>query len=315
MEPKKRYNALRDTARKPLIELKATPTILDILDFLQGRILPSHYIKAQFGRPYYIKTLLKQMAKAHLIEIPDGYENLNARYRPRPWHLAPLGERMLLEYGRLRALEKLGSSSFNHDYLAQVVQFSFDRGETEIPNLKKRTLANILAHPDCPDPKATSEVPEHHIRPDAPLFGFEYTRADGRKRYFYLHGFEADRSTEPLQGFGRQTLERKLEQYAKYLKGGYHRRYGIANCSAAWIFVAPDRAQGFLELIGKKHPKFADNTLVKVVPDFLHFADFPPPTAWAITEDWLLADGKTLNILHLLKGDSSGRRTEASKVA
>ncbi len=313
MEPKKRYNALRDKAHKPLIELKATPTILDILDFLQGRILPSHYLKQQFGRPYYIKTLLKDLAKAHLIGVPDGYAHTDARYRPRPRAVFPLGYKMLLEHGKLRAIEKLSSSSFDHDYLAQVIQFSFDRAAIEIPNLKKRTLADILAHPSCPNPKATSEVPEHHIRPDAPLLGFECTLQDGGKKYFYVHGFEADRSTEPLRGFGRQTLEQKLSQYAAYLKGGYRRRYGISNCSAAWFFVAPQRAQDFLELVQEKHPTLTQNILVKVVPDFLHFDPFPPPTAWAVTEDWRLAGGRTLNILDILGAKHERGRNETSQ--
>jgi hypothetical protein len=315
METTKRYSALRDTARFPLIKLKATPTILDILDFLQGRILPSHYIKAQFGGPYYVKTLLGEMVKAHLIEIPDeGKMHLNARYRPRPWQIAPLGERMLLEHGRLRAIEKLGSSSFRHDYLASIVQFSFDRAEHEIPNLKKRTLADILAHPGCPDPKATSEVPEAHIRPDAPLFGFEYTQPSGFKKYFYFHGFEADRGTEnKAKGYERQTLRQKLDHYAAYLsKRMYDRRYGIGNCSCAWIFVHPDRAEGFLEMAGATYPQLADKILVKVVPDFLHFDDFPPPTAWALTADWRTCNG-ALNILDILKGERSGRRAKTGE--
>jgi hypothetical protein len=255
------------------------------------------------------------MAKAHLIGVPEGYAHADARYRPRPRAVFPLGYKMLLEHGRLCALEKLSSSSFDHDYLAQVIQFSFDRAEVEIPKVAKRTLADILAHSNCPNPQATSDVPDHHIRPDAPLFGFEYTHAEGRKRYFYLHGFEADRSTEPLRGFGRQTLEHKLHQYAGYLKGGYNTRYGITNCSTAWIFVAPHRAQGFLELVHETYPKLTDKILVKVVPDFLHFADFPPPTAWAVTEDWLLAGGRTLNILDILKGDTNGRRRQTEKTA
>jgi hypothetical protein len=313
METTKRYSALKDLSRSPLIELTATPAILDILDFLQGRILPSHYVKSWFGRPYYIKTLLKDMAKAHLIEIPlELRMHVNARYRPRAWVLAPRGARMLLQYGRLRAVENLGSSSARHDYLASVVRFSFDRAEHEIPNLKKRTLADILAHPNCPNRAATSEVPEARIRPDAPLFGYEYTLPSGFKRYFYLHGFEADRSTEPLTGYGRQTLEQKLSNYARYLGGIYRTRYGISNCSSAWIFVSAGRAQDFLKLVAQKAPNLADKILVKTVPDFLHFDDFPPPTAWALTEGWRTCNG-ALNILDIVKGEQNDRRGKAAK--
>jgi len=312
---KKRYSAIRDVSRKPLIELRATPAILDILDFLQGRIVPTDYIKAWFGRPYYIKTLLGRMAKAHLIRIPDELKmHENVRYRPRAWALAPLGQRMLLDRGRLRALEQLGSSSARHDYLAGVVQFSFDIAERQIPNLKKRTLADILAHPNCPDPRATSVIADPPIRPDAPLFGYEYAGPDGFKRYFYLHGFEADRSTENLTGYGRQTLEQKLDRYARYLKGMYRARYGISNCASAWIFVSDGRARDFLDLVAKKTPHLADKILVKVVPDFLHFEKFPPATAWALTEDWRTCNG-ALNILDILKGDRSDRRSETAKAA
>ena len=317
MEPKKkRYSALRDKSRQPLIDLRATVTIIDILDFLQGRILPTHYIKAWFGRPYYIKTLLGRMAQAHLIAIPEeGKMHRDVLQRPRAWQVAPLGYKMLLEHGRLRATENLGSSSFHHDYIASVVQFSFDIAPREIFNLKKRTLADIMAHPDCPDPNATSAIPALHVRPDAPLFGYEYTRLDGRKRYLYLHGHEDDRSTENLRGYARQSLERKLDNYATYLtKGLYHKHYGISNCSTAWTFISPGRAEGFLAMVAQKTPHLADRILVKVLPDFTHFDKFPPPTGWALTEDWRTCNG-ALNILTILKGETVDRRSQAQQVA
>jgi hypothetical protein len=305
MEPKKRYSGLNDRARKPLIELDASPVILDILDFLQGKILPSEYIRhAPFSTPAYIQKCLNGMSQAHLIGVPDGYDNRNARYRFRPLTVFPLGHAMLAEHGRARTYEKLGSSSFDHDYLAHVAGYSFDRAAVEISHVRKLTLARVIDYFGL-DPTTTSEVPEYHIRPDLPFMGFECNRGD-RKGYFYLHGIEADRATEPLRGFGRQTLESKVRNYAGYLESKhYRRRYGISNCATAWVFVNPQRAEGFLQLIKEKWPHLADRFLVKVLPDFLHYDDFPPPTAWALTEDWRTANG-TLNILDKL-GASNGQ--------
>jgi hypothetical protein len=302
-----RYNPLADRAPKPLIKLDPTATDLDVLDFLQGRILPSAYIRtAPFSTPDYIDDRLNLLAKAHLICIPNGYNNRNALYRYRPWVVAPRGYRMLESAGRLRNFEKLGSSSFDHDYLAQVAFYSFDYAEIEIPNLKKRTLQDVIAHSGL-NLEINSEVPEHHIRPDAPLFGFEYTRPDGSKRYFYIHPFEADRGTENNgKTDDRQTLEGKLDRQAAYLtSGGFRNRYGISNASAAWVFINPDRADNFLHRVKTKYPHLSNRVLVKVLPDFLHYDDFPPPTAHMVTEDWRTAMG-TFNILKFLKGDDDG---------
>jgi hypothetical protein len=253
------------------------------------------------------------------IPLAKDARQMGARNKKAVWELTEKGMLLLASKERLNKLP-FGDDQFPHKYLRSIIQFSFDQAAKEISGLIKRTMADILAHADCPKALKDEVVKGHtlswvpltntYIKPDAPLFGYAYLKPDGKKRTFYLHGFEADRGTEPLTGYDRQTIQAKLKNYAEYLeKGQYFKRYGIPNCSVAFVCVSPVRARNILDLIAAEYPKLAHKFLVKVTTPFE--ADAPaPPDGHMVTEDWLMANGKTFNILKFLKGETHGLDAE-----
>src|SRR4029077_7317874 len=196
----KRYSLLAPSTR-PVMALRMTPAKLAVLDFMQDYdVLPSSYIKAAFGHWHGTRLILAEFAKAHLIRVPKGYQHINARYRTRPLELTDLGRRHLQEAGRLRPRERM-NDHFNHAYVRSVIWHSFNQAPKADPRLTLHTEADILNHPSAPEATRREPNPSwfesrgHTVRPDAPLFGYEY-RLGEVSSFIYFHGFEADRATE-----------------------------------------------------------------------------------------------------------------------
>jgi hypothetical protein len=282
--------------------VSGTPNQMAVLDGLNTyRYLNSDYLRKLIGNGTAndIIGLLSQEGYIRAVrQLPRmrGYKIVYENVRSTNNRTTSLTERLLEGRGQLPRFHQ-GDKQFNHQYLIAVTQFSFDIAPLEIPGLKKRTLADIKAHENYDG----GEDPDH-IRPDAPLFGYEYARPDGRKRYFYLHGFEADCGTESLTGLGRQTIERKVDQYRHYIaQRVYDEVYGISNLSIAFVTMSEVRARNILDIIRKTAGAFADKFLVKSVSRFTDLsAPPPPPTGHMVTEPWLTTDG-TLSILEVLK--------------
>ncbi len=337
---------------KPEAPLKVTGKLLDLLEALQPpnyEILPTEYLRKLFGT--YTKPLIAKANAYGLIRIPLSKEarQMGARNKPTCWEQTEEGFLTATAHNRGTKLP-WGDDQFAHKYLRSIIQFSFDQAPKEIEGLTKRTIADILAHRDCP-PGIKTEVAKGHnpswipltdtyIKPDAQLFGFAYPKPDGKMRTFYLHGFEADRGTQPLTGFDRQTIQRKVRHYCEYLRNfGYHTRYGIKNCSIAFICVNAGRARSILEVIEKEAKELAPHFIVKVTKEFGAIKicplcsgrptppseepceecngrgwvpDIPPPTGHMVTEDWMQVGGKTLNIMDILKGVRNGRDREGN---
>jgi Replication-relaxation len=296
---------------------------LALLDALQPpnyEVLPTSYLLKLFGF-HTGRDLITLLNGEGYIRIPRAKEarQMGARNRKATWELTERGMLLLASHQRFNKLP-FGDDQFAHKYLRSIIQFSFDQAAKEVPGLTKRTMIDILAHADCPKTLKDEAAKGHNlswiplktfIKPDAPLFGYVYLKPDGKKRTFYLHGFEADRGTEPLTGYDRQTIQAKLKNYAEYLeKGQYFKRYGIPNCAVAFVCVSPARAKNILDLIAAGYPKLAHKFLVKVTTPFE--ADAPaPPDGHMVTEDWLLANSKTFNILKFLKGETHGHDAES----
>lgn len=322
--------------KRPSEPLRVSGKLLDLLDALQPpnyEVLPTGYLHKLLGS--YAKPLIA-CANAHgLIRIPLAKEarQLGARNRSTCWELTDQGKLTLAAHHRYNGLP-WGDDQFAHKYLRSIIQFSFDQAVLEVPNLRKRSTADILAHGNCPQ-TIKDEVAEGHnpswiplrdtyIKPDAPLFGFEYTKPDGKKRTFYLHGFEADRGTQPLTGFDRQTIQRKIRHYCEYVRGQrplYVTRYGLTNVCIAFIAVDASRAASILKVIELEAQELAHKFIVKVTVPFgaselatlptgermFVPVPVPPPDGHMLTEDWMQAGGKTLNIVEILKGGDHGR--------
>jgi hypothetical protein len=290
--------------------VSGTANQLAVLDLLNTyRYLNSDYIRAWLpgGSTNDVILLLSQEG---YIRVPRQVPKIFGRkliyeiVRGDHHERATKAEQLMAANDRVLR-DRTSDSQFAHEYLISSCQFSFDIAPREIPGLKKRTLDDIKAHENYP-----GGVDPDHIRPDAPLFGYEYTRPDGRKRYFYLHGFEADRGTEPLRGDGRQTIERKVRHYAEYLRARvYNDVYGISNLSVAFITMSEARAHNILDIVRQVAGDCADKFLVKYLPNFIRDGNPPPPTGHLVAEPWLTTTG-TRSILEVLTRPDHSRASK-----
>lgn len=307
---KLRYSILAPSTR-PVIDLKVTPAKMDVLDFMQDfDILPSSYIKAQFGTPSFTKAVLGEFAKAHLIRVPKGYSHINARYRPRPLELTELGRRELEQAGRLRKRERM-NDHFSHAYLRSIIEHSFRQAAKEDPLLTLHTERDILEHPDCPEATRNESNPSwftvgsHTVRPDGSLFGYEY-RLGEQSAFMFFHGFEADRATERQKSnekFEKKTIAKMFEQYAEYLaRAGYKEKYGLTQVTVPIITIGEQRMRIMLETLKEAVPdeRVRRRFIFKYLPDFLHNDPLPPPTGHMVTEPWTRVDGP-FSIIDTLK--------------
>jgi hypothetical protein len=303
---KLRYSILSPSAR-PVIELKMTSARLDVLDYMQDYdVIPSSYVKAAFGHPAFTKAILGDFAKAHLVRVPKGYNHLNARYRPRPLELTELARRQLAAYGRLRKHDR-ANDHFSHAYLRSVIQHSFSRAPKEYPGLTIHTEADILAHPNTPETTRSDPTPSwfvsrgHVVRPDAPIFGYEYQGA-----FMYFHGFEADRATErqtAKAGFERKTIKEMLLRYAEYVEHGiYRQKYGLSQITILIVTIGEQRLANMLAILKDEvaDVRIQRRFAFKSLPNFLTDDPLPTPTAHMVSEPWRRVDGQ-FSIIETLK--------------
>lgn len=305
-----RYSILNPSAR-PLITIDLTPGVLRVLDYMQDYdVVPASYVKAQFESYTFTKQIITRLAKAHFVRVPSGYSHLNARYRPRPLELTDLARKALLERGLLRQRERM-NDHFSHAYLRSVIQHSFDRAAQEIRGLTRHTEAEIIAHPKTPARTRNEPHPSWFealgktVRPDAPLFGYEY-RVGGRAAFMYFHGFEADRATErqtARDDFGRKTIQDMILRYADYFaRGVFREKYGLTQVTVPIITIGTQRLANMLDLIRTEVPdeRIQRRFILKALPNFIADEPLPPPTAHMVTEPWQRVDGP-FSIIDTLK--------------
>jgi hypothetical protein len=238
--------------------------------------------------------------------VPKGYTHLNARYRPRPLELTDLARRELAAHGRLRQRDRM-NDHFSHAYLRSAIQHSFDRAPKEILGLTLHTEADIINHPNTPEKTRDDPTPSwfqsrgHVVRPDAPLFGFEYQGA-----FMYFHGFEADRATErqtAKTGFERKTIKEMLLRYADYLEHGvYRQKYGLSQITILIVTIGEQRLQNMLSVLTEEvsDPRVQRRFAFKYLANFLADDPLPPPTAHMVTDPWQRVDGP-FSIIDTLK--------------
>ena len=259
MEQRKRQDPFNP--QRPKEPLHVTDGLLDLLALLEPpyELLPTDYILKRMGS--YGKPLMATANAYGLIRIPEWPEarTQGARNRQAIWQNTPEAETLLALHDRHPLIER-ESDQNPHKYLRSVIRFSFDEAPLEIDGLEKRTVADILAHDNCPPATRAEKHPSwvplrgnYYIISDAELFGYAYTLPTGKKRYLYLHGFEADRGTETITGENRKTIEGMIKDYALYLDPkspfSYRKRYGLSNCLVPIITTKAGRAQTILGLI------------------------------------------------------------------
>lgn len=247
------------------------------------------------------------------IRIASGFRRqLDARNKEAMWEGTAKGERFLG-----RKFKSVGDH-FSHKTHRDVIWFSFWIAPQEIPGLTLRSVGDILAHDNCPPETRLERHPssftvgEHTINPDHDLFGYSYP-ANGRTRYMYFQGFEADGGTETrtpnpdnLNASKKKNITKMVRAYRDYLvEEGYRARYGISNISIPIIAKTEADMRSIMEVVERECSEdIAEHFIFKVVPDFTE--GFPPATGHMVTDDWHQVGGATLNIMDILKGDADG---------
>ena len=278
---------------------------LAVLELLRDyRYLPTPYIKHALGSPEYIEDILPELANKHYIGIPEKARNrCKTKAVPYVYELWPRGLAFLAKHER-NTDRAVAGNWFEHDFLAECVRFSFDRGPIEVPGLRKRDAQSILRHENCPPQTRNSPTPfviptYPPLKADAEPFGFEY---DGKLVFF--HGFEADNGTETIS----TTIKSKIERYSLYLDdGGPTRLFGMLKSHMHILFVtiSEARLQHMLDYVPEH---LADRFYFKATTGFNQ--KFPPPTAHMVLDPWTQKGGKTWSILQHL-GAENGRIQES----
>jgi hypothetical protein len=295
-------------------DIRLTPAKLDVLDFMQDYdVIPSTYVKAQFS-PDYARNILAEFIPAKLVQIPDGYEHIDARNRIRPLQLTELALKKLSDAGRLRRRVPM-NDHFKHAYLRSVIAHSFAQAPKEIPQLTLHDEAELLNRnrPDpqpVPDNASWFEINGHTVRPDHPAFGFTYTLGQ-HTASMWFHGFEADRASERVKSdtYEKKTIAKSFDQYAEYLRRRLYTRFDTILPFFPIITIGEGRMSTMLDALKSIVPEetIRKRFLFKALPNFLAYAPLPPPTAHMVTEPWQRTDGD-FSLIDTLKSVATSKQ-------
>jgi hypothetical protein len=318
--------------------------VLDL--FTQYELLPGEYIRAKAKVGSRVITSLN---RAHCIEaIPysSKHAKLDARNCPPLWSITERGATLS---GKRPAVSndheahKIGRTltQFSFDTAPDEIGGLILRTQENIlmrPKAEHATWEDLLTIP----------VGDKVIEPDSQLFGYSYNHRYFYLFFEYDNGTET-RTPKTHKGKIKKNITKMIGLYNEALSAGLiHQTLGISNIFIAIVADSELHAQSILKVIERDVPEtrwhnfgvtslpwsidfhLLDGTVqtfsrAKCGTNWEVLADefkkvegclikrtsrrFPPPTAWAVTEDWQLAGGKTLNILDIL-GAKHGRRTQ-----
>ena len=288
-----RFSPFRDMPARANTKARLSPMHKRVLTFLQDYdVLPSTYIKAQFPSYQYTEKAITDLLKWGLLEIPSGYEHVQALYRVRPLAVSCAGETALKLHDLYRPRFKL-NDTFKHKYLRNVLQHS--RYHARELGFTLKTAEELRDHPSTPEPTRKDAhyrwLPlkgKRHIEPDD-FWGIEYQGAR-----MFVHQ-EDDRGTE-MGSRGEHNTKSKtiysmIRDYRDYLTAQTDwYRYGFATVN---ILIHTTGEAGRVETIlghinDLCEPKLAALFKVKSVPDFVtEPLLLPKPGPWLLQEDYV----------------------------
>lgn len=288
---------------EPTLTLTGTPAELKLLDRLQRYdVLCSKHLIYDMGA--YGTDVLTRLYEAQAAGIPeysrDWAIKRNVHY---PVTVFPIGRRLLVLNGRWIGRAH-SPDEFPHKYYRSTIEFLFDYG-AQANGLTVKTLADVLAHEDCPPATQEDDFPhrlplgiknskgkEMYVVPDS-FRGCSIPLAD---TYFFI---EADRDTEPYTSTNaRQSIRQKLDHYdIVFDKGVVKSRYGFNQATVLWVTTDETRANGLLKQF--KRSKYPKRHAVQVVPDFTE--EIPPLTDTLVSQPWRRAEGGPFDILKVLR--------------
>lgn len=282
---------------------------LDILELhYRFPYLPSTYVPKLLGLTgrWYLAALTRLFQEGLLCRPEESWAARNARYRPAITALTDKGRNFLQGHSRAAPRYFKAGKQFRHEFGVSLIAASFAIAAKEIPFLRLVTPDDILAHPNCPAETRLDAHPfvvkvgETPIYPDYPVFGLSYQD----KAFFFMHGFEFDRNTEPLVSpESRRTILKKIEAYAQYLRQRlFYSRYGVSQVTIPFVTINETHMHNMMALVEKQcEPWIAQRFAFKCIPDFTAYLTFPDPTGHMVTENWHRAGHRPLNILDTLK--------------
>lgn len=303
-----RHSAIFPTDR-PQITVSGSEAELALLDLAQQHdVLPSLYFYEHSNNYEWTRQVVRRLVRGHYLGLPLGKEEYGLSRDARlyakaknvylPLSIWPRGEALLADRGLWLGRDR-DSDLFDHKMTRSLIAYSLWSAPRPY-DIELRTLADILADERCPEATRSAKKPEQitfsqfdRLIPDAPLFGYARKQPNGKTRYVYFHGFEADRNTEQYS-----TIAHKIKQYGRYLREGrFKTHYGLANITILFVTITASRGDGILKLIKEVAPDLSQHFAVKVIPDFRKA--YPPATAHLLTEPWSRV-GQPLDILELL---------------
>jgi len=239
---------------------------------------------------------LVNLTSAGYLERPKPQRNhYNANYRPLVYSLGDRGLHALQERG-IEAIKPRAHQNFAHELMTSELMASFELGAREA-GARLLTWSDILKSDSLPEATRRSPKPysvrvrydgdDHTIEADGHPFGIARV-VDGRSRYFFCPGIEADCATEPLEtdNFERSSIIKKFYLYLEIEKQQLFRsHFGFPNLLVPFITTNPVRLQSMKEKLHKITNGYGSKIILfgKPYPAFTTFEKPLPPSGHALT--------------------------------
>jgi Replication-relaxation len=256
------------------------------------------------------QVALLNLTGAGYLERPKPQRNhYNANYRPLVYSLGDRGLHTLQERG-VDAVKPRAHQNFAHELMTSELMASFELGVREA-GLRLLTWSDILKSESLPEGTRRSPKPysipvrfndeDHHVEADGHPFGIVRI-VDGRSRYFFCPGIEADCATEPLEtdNFKRSSIIKKLHLYLEIEKHELYRSYfGFPNILVPFITTNSVRLHSMKEKLRKITNGKGSKIILfgKPYPAFTTFERPLPPSGHALTSTYERVGYPSFNFL------------------
>lgn len=276
-----------------------------LIPLARYRYLPADYIHAFTGGSldYLIDRLglLAREPNLYLRRPSQQRASAAANHRRLIYELTERGARALqshdLTYPRARPV-----TNFAHELMTCQVMASFDIGSRETGTRLIR-WAEILASTSLPEATRQAAKPyaipvaavvngqrlETHVVADGLPFGVA-PMLDGRRRYFFCPGIEADCGTEPVDtsDLVRTSIYKKLVLYLAIEAQGLHRtHFGFPNLYVPFVTTTAARMDSMMRTLERATSGAGSKIfLFKTFPSVASFGSTPVPTGHMLTEPW-----------------------------
>jgi hypothetical protein len=279
-------------------DVAITPHRIDALKLLtRYKYLSTPHFPALLGGNYSNwQKLLRELFDGGLIDRPKQQrQHINALYRSRVYEITDRGLKVLRQ-NSISYLDWHGSKSFAHELMASDLMASFELGAKK-SGLRLLTWADILKSEQMPE--ATRHLPkpcsikvrhkgeDYRIEADGHPFGI-VRNENGRNRYYFCPGIEADLNTEGLRvtDFDRSSIVKKFTLYLEVERQQLYRsHFGFPNLLVPVYTTDPQHLQNMKNLLADMTGGKGSKSILfgKPYPAFNTFQKALPPSGHALT--------------------------------